>query len=401
MIAPKTPANEKNRLKAVKSYSLLDTLPESDYDNITKIIASVLDVPISLVTLLDDHRNYLKSHHGVPFNESPRDISFCGHAILEQEPIFIIEDARKDLRFRDNPLVTEYNAIFYAGVPLINPDGFALGTLCAFGHEVKKLTDFQQEILINLGKQVVNLFELRKKNNALEKAKLQLKVQNNNLKQFTGHVSHDMKMPLANMIISSDILKQKFSTQIGEKGSEYLDYIKKSALKLSDYINSLLEHYESDHLEGYQNNEKYSVNHILEDLIDLLNIDTNCEISIPENDFEINCNRSAIEQIFLNLIANSIKYCDKPIAIIKITSEIKEDHIYFEVIDNGIGIPEDKLNSIFELFSTVGNLDKFGQKGHGIGLSTVKKLVESLDGEITVNSELGKGTSILFSAVLN
>lgn len=401
MIAPKKPTNEKKRLKAVKSYEILDTLPESDYDNITKIIASVIDVPISLVTLLDDNRNFLKSHHGVPFNESPRDISFCGHAILEKDPIFIINDAREDERFCNNPLVNEYNAIFYAGVPLINPDGFALGTLCAFGHEPKELNDFQREILINLGKQVVHLFELRKKNNELIKAELQLKVQNNNLKQFTGHVSHDMKMPLANMIISSDILKQKFSNQIGEKGKEYLDYIKNSALKLSDYINRLLEHYESDHIQGYESLERYSVNHILEDLIDLLNIDSNCEIRIPEQDLEISCNRTALEQIFLNLIANSIKYCDKQVALIEITSEIKEDFIYFEVKDNGIGIPEDKLNSIFDLFSTAGHLDKFGEKGHGIGLSTVKKLVESLNGEITVNSELGKSTTIMFSAALD
>lgn len=401
MIAPQKPLDENKRLKAVKSYDILDTLPESDYDNITEIIASVLDVPISLVTLLDHHRNFLKSHHGVPFNESPRDISFCGHAILEKDPIFIIEDARKDERFTGNPLVTEYNAIFYAGVPLINPDGFALGTLCAFGHEPKNLTEFQKDILINLGKQVVHLFELRKRNNELTKAKLQLKVQNNNLKQFTGHVSHDMKMPLANMIISSDILKQKFSGQIGEKGTEYLDYIKNSALKLSDYINRLLEHYESDHIKGFETQESYSVNHILEDLIDLLNIDSNCEIRIPDQDFEITCNRTAIEQIFLNLIANSIKYCDKQVAIIEITSQLKDDFIYFEVKDNGVGIPKDKLNSIFDLFSTAGHLDKFGEKGHGIGLSTVKKLVESLDGEITVNSEVNKGTTILFSAALD
>ena len=75
--------------------------------------------------------------------------------------------------------------------------------------------------------------------------------------------------------------------------------------------------------------------------------------------------------------------------------------IYFEVKDNGVGIPKDKLNSIFDLFSTAGHLDKFGEKGHGIGLSTVKKLVESLDGEITVNSEVNKGTTILFSAALD
>ena len=124
-------------MAAVRSYHLLDTLPEKDFDNITALTANICDVPISLVTLLDADRNFLKSHYGIPFNESPRDISFCGHAILEESNIFIIEDARKDNRFKDNPLVTEMNAIFYAGVRLVNSEGYPLGTLCVFDTKPK------------------------------------------------------------------------------------------------------------------------------------------------------------------------------------------------------------------------------------------------------------------------
>jgi len=129
MIIPEFPQNEEERLKAVKQYNLLDTLPEEDFDNITNLVATLCDVPISLITLLDTDRNFLKSHHGVPFNESPREISFCGHAILSNKDIFIIEDARLDDRFHDNPLVKEFQAIFYAGVPLLNPKGHKLGCL--------------------------------------------------------------------------------------------------------------------------------------------------------------------------------------------------------------------------------------------------------------------------------
>ena len=92
MIKPSIPVNEQDRLAAVREYGLLDTLPENDFDNITTLTASICDVPISLVTLLDADRNFLKSHYGVPFNESPRDISFCGHAILHENDIFIVED---------------------------------------------------------------------------------------------------------------------------------------------------------------------------------------------------------------------------------------------------------------------------------------------------------------------
>jgi len=103
LIAPKFPENEVERLMAVKEYQLLDSLPEQDFDNITTLTASICDVPISLVTLLDADRIFLKSHYGVPLTESPRVMSFCGHAILEKSDIFIVEDARKDVRGGGQP----------------------------------------------------------------------------------------------------------------------------------------------------------------------------------------------------------------------------------------------------------------------------------------------------------
>ena len=168
MISAPIPANERERLSAVKQYNLLDSLPEKDFDSITELAASICDVPISLVTLMDTDRNFLKSHHGIPLNESPRDTSFCGHAIVGEADIFIINDARADDRFHDNPLVTEQNAIFYAGVPLRNEDGFALGTLCIFDTKPGDLTPKQKKALVALAYQVMNLFEERKKNMELE-----------------------------------------------------------------------------------------------------------------------------------------------------------------------------------------------------------------------------------------
>ena len=398
VIQPSVPKNEPARIQAVHSYNLLDTLPEEDFDNITKIIASLFNVPISLVTLLDTDTNFFKSHFGVSFNESPRNISFCGHAILSEDDIFMVEDARKDVRFMDNPLIEEYNTIFYAGVPLISPDGYALGTLCVFDNKPRKLTISEKEILIAMAKQVINLFELKKRNIELTEAKNELNVQNENLKNFAGHVSHDMKMPLANMIVTADILRKKYGSQLDDKGKEYLDYLKHSSFTLSDYISGLLNHYESDKLE--ETKESFNVNHLLEEIVDLLNINVNCEINFPENDYEIDCNRAALEQIFLNLIGNSLKYNDKKETRIDITCEKEDNNYCFTVSDNGIGIPKNKQKEIFNLFSTIGNVDRNGKKGHGIGLSTVQKLVKSLGGKIIVESSLGKGSTFKFNILV-
>jgi len=253
-------------------------------------------------------------------------------------------------------------------------------------------------VLIAMAKQVVNLFELRKRNNELRETKEQLNIQNENLKHFAGHVSHDMKMPLANMIVTTDILKKKYKNVLDAKGIEYLDYLKQSSFTLSDYISGLLDHYESDKLGGEL--ESFDLNLLLEEIVDLLNINIDCEINFPETNEELFCNRAALEQVFLNLIGNSLKYNDKEKIVITIACKRGDAHLEFKISDNGIGIPKDKQKEIFNLFSTVGNLDRNGNRGNGIGLSTVQKLITKLGGTISLESELGKGTTFNFTIAL-
>ena len=149
---------------------------------------------------------------------------------------------------------------------------------------------------------------------------------------------------------------------------------------------------------GKKSAEHFSFNQLLEEVIDILNIKVDCSINLPEKDYDIHTNRAALELILLNLITNSLKYNDKPETVIDIeldTSDAQYDFI--TVRDNGIGIAKEKQKQIFKLFSTVEETDRFGQKGHGIGLSTVKKLVSNLGGNINVNSKIGEGSSFKFS----
>lgn len=396
MIIPEFPVDENQRLEAVRSYQLLDTLPEKDFDNITALTASICEVPISLVTLIDVDRNFLKSNYGLNITESPRDTSFCGHAILGEESLFIVEDARKDPRFKNNPLVKDMQAIFYAGVRLMNSDGYPLGTLCVFDTKPRTLSKSQKTALVSLAYQVVNLFESRKRNRTLMEVQRELREKNEELKNFAGIVSHDMKMPLANMIITSDMLRTKYGSLLDDQGKEYLDYIKQSSFTLSEYITGLLEHYESDKTASLTE-EVFDSHDLLEEIIELMNINIDCEINLPEKNIEMQANKAALEQIILNLVGNSLKYNDKEKIKIDIDCKEEDGLYYFKITDNGMGISKNKLPQIFELFGTTGNLDRNGKKGNGIGLSTVKKLVTKLNGEINVSSKLGKGTTFEFS----
>jgi signal transduction histidine kinase len=281
-------------------------------------------------------------------------------------------------------------------MPLKAPNGTALGTLCVMDTKPNSLNSAQKEALKALAKQVETLFELHQKNLNLEKTRKKLKARNGQLKEFAGTVSHDMKMPLANIIITVDMLKAKYIDRLDPQGLQYLDYLKQSSFKLSNYVTGILNHYESDTLSESLN-EDFDIHDLLEQIIDLLNINDDCVINLPENNMILNCNRAALEQIFLNLLANSLKYNNNKEIVIDITCTSDDKFYNFTVSDNGIGIPKDKQEDIFRLFTVLVETDRSGNRGNGIGLSTVKKLVTTLGGIISVNSEVNKGTTFCFS----
>jgi diguanylate cyclase (GGDEF)-like protein len=150
MLAAPIPVNETNRLSTLRSLKLLDTPAEERFDRLTRIARRLFDVPIALVSLIDENRQWFKSCAGLGVSETPRDISFCGHAILHDD-VFLIPDARSDERFQDNPLVTGFpNIRFYAGQPLMVPNGAKLGTLCLIDSRPRDLDDAQRGLLRDL-----------------------------------------------------------------------------------------------------------------------------------------------------------------------------------------------------------------------------------------------------------
>lgn len=395
MIYPKFPENEKERIAELKKYNLLDTLSENDFDNITTLIASICEVPISLITLLDTDRNFFKSHFGLDFNQSPRNISFCGHVILEDEEVFMIEDARKDERFKDNPLINDADAIFYAGVPLINPNGFKLGTLCVFDYKPRKLTTVQIESLKALAKQAVSLFELRKKNNLLTEMQKELEVRNDRLNNFAHVVSHDLKSPLANITSLTRLLREENLDNLSEDSEIYLNYIEESSHTLKNYINGILKFYKADELLTAQK-KNVEIKELFEEIKEILIMD-DIVFEFPKLGILKNVNKAALSQIFLNLIDNSLKYNLNEKRMVKINYTEEADFHKFSVKDNGMGIDLGVQEEIFNLFKTTGIKDRDGKDGTGIGLATVKSLVSKLGGTISLESEPEKGSTFTFT----
>lgn len=392
MIAPLLAENEYKRQQAVEKYHLLDTMPEDRYDNITTIVAAICDVPIALITLLDKDRNFIKSGYGVDLIETPRVTSFCGHAILEDE-VMIVEDARNDPRFKDNPIVANMNIVFYAGAQLIDLNGFKLGTLCVYDFKPRELTMEQLKALNAMAQQVMYLFEERYKNIQLEKLQTTLQLRNQELKDFAGIVSHDLKAPLSNIKMIASVLGTDTVFSASPKATQYIGYLQEASTSMATYIDGMLTFYKSDELTS-EDFTQVSFIDLMEDLITLCKVDDNLTINYePETDVTIYSSDLALHQILLNLITNAIKYNDKEKTIIDIRFRESETHYSLTVKDNGMGIPKDKISNIFQLFKTATEQDKFGNRGTGIGLATVSRLLEHLGGTIEVFSELGVGST--------
>jgi GAF domain-containing protein len=187
MQIPPPPPEETNRIDALRSYEILDSLPEPDYDELTTLASEICHTPISLISLVDNDRQWFKSNLGLTLRETPREVAFCAHGILNPTELLIVPDSRNDVRFMGNPLVTgDPHVIFYAGVPLVNEDGYALGSLCVIDHTPKQLTETQIGSLKILAKQVVNLLELRRTNKALTSTKRLLEQRNAELEQVAA-----------------------------------------------------------------------------------------------------------------------------------------------------------------------------------------------------------------------
>lgn len=162
MIPAASTSSDCARLAALQRYAVLDTGPEQAFDELVRLASTICEAPIALISLIDDSRQWFKARLGMEPQETPRAISFCGHAI-QQPDVYVVTDALADPRFFDNPLVTaEPHIRFYAGAPLLTPDGHILGTLCVIDRRSREITDTQKDALRALARQVVTQLELRR-----------------------------------------------------------------------------------------------------------------------------------------------------------------------------------------------------------------------------------------------
>jgi signal transduction histidine kinase len=396
MIKPQIPKNENERLSDLKAYEILDTLPEKEYDDITRIASQICQTKVSLISLVDENRQWFKSHYGIDATETPREHAFCAHAINNINDVLEVSDSRKDERFHDNPLVTgEPNIVFYTGVPLVSNEGNALGTLCVIDSEPKKLNEEQIDSLKALANQVIKLFELRKRQRMLKQTNKHLEEKYKELEKFALIAAHDIKSPLNNISTIIHFIIDGHAEHLNEPVNQLLQKLDNSADQLRRLVDGILSYSRSDRLLS-KNIEEVNAKVFFEDIITLLKTE-NTSFKYPKQPAKIKVNKIALQQILLNLVSNAIKYNDKEKTEIELGFEEEENFYKFYVSDNGPGIKAEYQERIFNLFEILHIADREGNKGSGVGLATVKKLVNGQNGKIWLESEIEKGTCFYFT----
>ena len=387
---------EAARLQALQSYAILDTPPEASFDQLTRFASQLCNTPIALVSLIDRDRQWFKSRVGLDVPETPRDIAFCTHAILQPD-IFEVRDAIADPRFHDNPLVLGKPDIrFYAGTPLIDPTGKPLGTLCVIDRVPRSLTPLQRDGLRLLGRAVIDqialqqwIRELASVGVDLAGARDQALAATRAKDVFLANMSHELRTPLNTILGLSDLLREQQPAASEQRAD--LDTVHDAGRHLLAVIEDILAYAQLELDQPQLRLQAFNLSELVREVeaamrVQLRDRPVALHVLRPA-DAPIFSDPTRVRQIAYNLVGNALKFTEQ--GEVTVTLEPAADGYRLHVRDTGIGIAADKLPLLFRDFSQV-HAGPTG--GTGLGLAISRRYARLLGGDILAESDPGRGS---------
>ncbi|NJW53315.1 sensor histidine kinase [Salinimicrobium oceani] len=379
-------SNENRRHPAPEEFHILKTSSNKDFSDLLFLCAETLKAQGAALVILENGNTWIKSSYGASHKEIP-EVEDLWQEILDQEEIIVFTPEELSKKSID------FNGL--AAVPLKTVSGEKLGIIAIFEPQEMPLSPNQEHALQVLVKQILNVVGFRKQNNLYKRMQQDLEQRYRELERFASVVSHDIKSPLANIISLIDLLKEENQDIFNEDTKQYIEFLSQASHSLRSYVDGLLVFYRSERILEKEE-EDVELKPFFDNLTKLFSVDPEVEITYPQHGILKKVNKAALTQIFMNLISNALKYNHKDQRRVNISFRASEDFYEFEVQDNGNGISEENFEKIFDLFTTLDLNDREGNPGSGIGLATVKKLLNHMGGDIQIESEPEIGSNFIF-----
>lgn len=384
------------RLQALRQYRILDTACETAFDDLTLLAAQICGTPIALISLIDDCRQWFKSKVGLDIESTSRDLAFCAHAILQPNDILIVPDTHLDDRFATNLLVTSDPYIrFYAGAPLITPEGYTLGTLCVIDRVPRQLSSEQVQALRTLSRQVIAQLELRRNLDKLERISTAERQQ---MEDLISTFSHDMRTPL---LATRSTLRAMLGGAFGPVSDTWKDVLE-DCRQANDDLLKLVE------ALLYISRYKTEVCKISDcEILNWENIfvkaiiwnDTTsqqkCAISykIPPSLPPICGDQLKIQWVVQSLLDNAVRVSEPNQEVTVEVAPLGVDAVKVSVHDYGPGVAPQEKEKLFHRF--IQGRTRRGRTG--LSLYLCRQIVEAHGGSINVESTLGEGSTFWFT----
>ncbi|MCW2770426.1 MAG: histidine kinase [Aeromicrobium sp.] len=386
--------------REIERYGVLGHQPLRDLQSLVDLIAAICEVPHAAINMVGSRLQHQIVTSGLEPSICTREDSMCAVVMDDLRPV-VVADTSTDPRFQDNPFVTgEIGAVrFYASAPITTPDGLPIGRLCVFDDQPRELTPLQEQALGVLAAQVMDLLELRFRSRALEDSleeltdvRDELRRTNEHLTLFAGQVSHDLRTPLTAILANAELLATEPAVE-GDPGvSQMVGAVEQAGHRMDSMIEEML-------IFAQHGGRPRIVETDLRHVVDLVLADATALVRRDDADIRVGDlprvmgDPDLLYSVVLNLVTNAIKFARPGTSpSVSITAERLATHWRIRVSDDGIGVSAARQESMFELFAR----EDDSAAGHGIGLATARRIVESHDGTIGMETPATGGTSVWF-----
>jgi signal transduction histidine kinase len=387
-----TTVNEFERLRELYYTEILDTPSEKDFNDIVKLAAQTFNMPVSLITLIDSDRQWIKAKVNSTLCETRRNEAVCNYTI-EQNDIFEVLDLSQDIRFNHFPYVKEQPGYkYYAGAPLVTSKGYKLGSLCVLDTQPRQLTPEQKIALQVLARHVISLIELRVRNREM----VQLSEMQNKVISIIGH---DIRNPLASFRVMLDLLDDKSKDFDEEEAAEMNELLRKQMDSTLDLLSNLVQwgklHIQLNKSIPGSVDLHALANRVIKTVQLSATIKGNKLINNIPKETYLYAEEQALEFVLRNLLTNAIKFTDD--GTITTSHQLINNKHLLSVEDTGVGMDELQIKQV--LYET-GNHYTIGtkaEKGSGLGLSLVREFLAKVNSSLSIQSKLGSGTTVSFN----